>query len=244
MADQTFNIPENTEEMNTKKLSSLLACQVRKLRDAEKSLIIVLEGYDASGKSGCAERIVRFMDKEDFKIIHTAAPTEEELSYCYLMRFWRDIPAFGKVAVFDRSWYGRVLVERVDGLCLESEWKRAYGEILNFERYLIANGAVLLKFWLDVSEEEQLRRFRRRAENPAKRHKITGDDWLNRSKRKLYDDALYDMLKYTDCADSRWRVIPANDKKAARAAVLKNITDAVSEALPENAQCPNLQGAL
>jgi len=233
MTDTKIYYEENEQLLKPKELSEILARQVKKLICVKKSLIVVLEGYDASGKSGCAERIVRYMDENDYKVIHTAAPTEDELSFCYMMRFWRDIPRIGKVAVFDRSWYGRVLVERVDGLCTEEEWQRAYGEINDFEKYLTSNGAVLLKFWLDVSEEEQLKRFRKRAEDPSKRHKITGDDWLNRSKRKLYDDALYDMLKFTDNSESMWHVIPANDKKAARTAILKTVTDAVSEALKE-----------
>ena len=231
MADQTLNIPENTEEMNTKKLSSLLACHVRKLRDAEKSLIIVLEGYDASGKSGCAERIVRFMDKEDFKIIHTAAPTEEELSYCYLMRFWRDIPAFGKVAVFDRSWYGRVLVERVEGFATPEQWARGYDEINEFEQDLVEWGAILLKFWVDVSPDAQLRRFEDRAADPAKQWKITPDDWRNREKYPQYKLAIDDMFRLTSTTFAPWVVLESDDKKYARIKALEHIVAALEQRL-------------
>ncbi len=227
----TTAISGNTEARKVKVLSAELARAVKGLKDIKKNLVIVLEGYDASGKSGCAERIVKFMDEKDYHIMHTAAPSTEELSYCYMMRFWRSIPPMGKVALFDRSWYGRVLVERVDGFCSADDWNRAYREINDFERYLTCNGTLLMKFWLDVSEEEQLKRFRSRADDPAKRHKITEDDWQNRSKRKLYDDALYDMLKYTDTQFARWNIIPANDKKAARTAILDKITSAVNEAL-------------
>jgi len=222
---------EKIKKTTAKEYSAILAKNIKHLAECQRSMIVVLEGYDASGKSGCAERIVRFMEQGEYTVCHTAAPNAEELKYCYLKRFWDQIPPAGALAVFDRSWYGRVLVERVEGLCTEAEWSRAYGEINDFERYLTANGAILLKFWLDVSEEEQLERFRRRAADPAKRHKITEDDWVNRSKRELYDSALCDMISYTDTESAKWHVVPANDKKAARRAVLKLISEALGEAL-------------
>lgn len=212
-----------------KSLSRHVAGLVENLCDRGKSLIIVLEGYDASGKSGCAKRIVRFMDPDLFTVIHTSAPNADERRYNYMKRFWNDVPPTGKVAVFDRSWYGRVLVERIDSFCTEEEWQRAYGEINNFERFLTDNGAILLKFWLDVSEEVQLQRFCERAEDPTKRHKITSDDWHNRSKRQLYETAATEMLKKTDTSYARWHVIPSNNKKTSRTAVLKAIIEAVGE---------------
>lgn len=224
-----INFCEN--KSRTRELSANLANMMNRLELEKLSLIVILEGYDASGKSGCASRIVRCMDAKDYKVCHTSAPTDEELRYCYLKRFWDNIPPAGKLTIFDRSWYGRVLVERVDGFCTEEEWCRAYGEIRDFERYLAMNGAIILKFWLDISEEEQLDRFLKRWDDPAKRHKITDDDWLNRSKRELYDEALYDMLNFTDTEWARWDVIPADNKKAARTAILERITEAVSEAL-------------
>ena len=224
-----INALVDSDEGTVKRLSRHVASLSKTLSDSGRSLIVVLEGFDASGKSGCAKRIVRFMDPDLFSVLHTSAPTADESRYNYMRRFWSSIPPFGKVAVFDRSWYGRVLVERVDSLCTDEEWQRAYGEINSFEKFLADNGTVLLKFWLDVSEEVQLQRFCERAEDPTKRHKITNDDWHNRSKRQLYEAASSEMLKKTDTAYARWHVIPANNKKASRTAVLKTIIEAIGE---------------
>ena len=232
LTDEILTSPEHvekSEEGAVKRLSRHVANLTKNLTECEKSLIIVLEGYDASGKSGCAKRIVRFMDPDMFDVIHISAPTADERRYNYMKRFWDDIPASGKIAVFDRSWYGRVLVERIDSFCTEEEWRRAYSEINNFEKFLTDNGAILLKFWLEVSEEVQLQRFCERAEDPTKRHKITNDDWHNRSKRRLYEAAASEMLKETDTSYARWHVIPSNNKKASRTAVLKTIIEAVGE---------------
>lgn len=217
------------KEGAVKSLSRHVGSSISALKDKGKSLVIVLEGYDASGKSGCAKRIVRFMDPDLYSVVHVSAPTADEKRYNYMKRFWDEIPPVSKVAVFDRSWYGRVLVERVDSFCSDAEWQRAYREINEFERFLTDNGTVLLKFWLDVSEEVQLQRFCERAEDPTKRHKITRDDWHNRSKRELYENAASEMLTRTDTEYAPWHVIPSNDKKASRTAILKRIIEAIGE---------------
>lgn len=169
------------------------------------------------------------MSKSDCNVIHIAAPTGEEKSRVWLWRFWKEIPAAGHAAIFDRSWYGRVLVERVEKLCSEDEWKRAYGEINDFEKYLTSNGTVLVKFWLDISAEEQLRRFGNRAADPKKAYKITDEDWRNRARRGDYDAAVSEMLKSCDKDFARWYVIPANQKKNARATVLRTIINEIEK---------------
>ena len=206
-----------------RELSRRAAECISSLKGQNKSLIIILEGLDASGKSGCARCIARRADPSIIRVVHTGAPSLEELSYNYLHRFWRDIPATGCTAVFDRSWYGRVLVERVEKLCSENEWERAYGELCSFEEFLTSNGALIEKFWLDIPPEVQLERFIRRMSDPARRYKLTADDWRGRMKRQEYDHAAEDMLRRTDTRSAPWTVIPASDKRAARAAVLHRI---------------------
>ena len=186
-------------------------------------LIVVFEGLDASGKSGCIRRLTRELDPKQYRVVPTSAPTEEEKRYHYLHRFWKNLPPAGNITFFDRSWYGRVLVERVEGFCSEEEWRRAYREINEFERLLADGGALIMKFWLEVSEEEQLVRFRKRMENPEKAHKITDEDWRNRAKREEYDRARDDMFRLTDTEYAKWKNIPADDKKPARLSVAEEI---------------------
>jgi len=193
------------------------------LQETGRSLVIVFEGLDASGKSGCIKRLVRELDMKQYRVHPVAKPNSEEYRRHYLWRFWRDLPARGNIAVFDRSWYGRVLVERIEGLCRPDEWMRAYREINEFEKMLSDDGTVIVKLWLEVSEREQLNRFRARMEDPAKEHKLTDEDWRNRSKREAYDRARDDMLRRTDTGYAPWYVIPSDDKKSARIAVLETV---------------------
>lgn len=204
-------------------LSSMMSETVELLRETGKSLIVVFEGLDASGKSGCIKRLVRELDMNRYRVFPTSAPDKNELSHHYLWRFWRNIPAHGEIAVFDRSWYGRVLVERVEGLCREDEWRRAYNEINEFEKQLFDSGYIIVKLWLEVSEAEQLERFRARTNDPFKAHKLTDEDWRNRSKRREYDIARDEMLCRTSTGFSPWHVIPADKKKTARVAVLETV---------------------
>lgn len=193
------------------------------LKKKKIPLVVVFEGLDASGKSGCIRRLTRELDTKQYRVVPIAAPTDEEKQYHYLHRFWKNMPPKGNIIFFDRSWYGRVLVERVEKFCTEEEWRRAYREINEFERLLCSDGTLILKFWLEVSEEEQLVRFKKRMENPEKAHKITDEDWRNRAKRKEYDEARDDMLRLTDTEHAKWRVIPADEKKYARLSVAEDI---------------------
>lgn len=193
------------------------------LQETGRSLVIVFEGLDASGKSGCIKRLTRELDMKQYRVHPVSKPTAEEYAHHYLRRFWRDLPAAGEIAVFDRSWYGRVLVERIEELCRPEEWRRAYGEINQFEKQLFDGGTILVKLWLEVSEQEQLERFRARMDVPYKAHKLTDEDWRNRAKRFEYDRARDEMLCRTDTGYAPWHVISADDKKSARIAVMESV---------------------
>lgn len=193
--------------------------------------VVVLEGPDAAGKGGVTRRLAALMDAAHLSVHPTPAPTAEEKSRHYLWRFWTKVPAAGRMAVFDRSWFGRVLVERVEGFCKPVEWQRAYAEINAFEARLAESGAVVLKFWLHLSKEEQLRRFRLRLDSPHKRHKMTAEDERNRAKWDVHLQAAEDMVARTDTPHAPWHVVPADDKRAARVAVLRTIARALADRL-------------
>ena len=160
--------------------------------------VLVFEGWDAAGKGGSIRRMTEALDARQFRVVPVAAPTDEERAHHYLWRFWRHVPRDGRITVFDRSWYGRVLVERVEGFAAEAEWRRAYDEINEFELQLVSHGTALVKFWLHLSPEEQLRRFSEREVVPWKQHKLTGEDWRNRERWQDYLAAVNDMLVFTD----------------------------------------------
>ena len=188
-----------------------------------RPLIIVFEGWDAAGKGGAIKRLVGGLDPRGYEVIPISAPNEEERNKHYLWRFWSSLPKNGHIAIFDRSWYGRVMVERIEGFCSEQQWKRAYEEINYFERELYERGTIQIKFWLHISPEEQLKRFNKRLENPEKNWKITEEDWRNREKWTQYETAVNDMLRYTNTDYSPWIIIPGNDKRYARLNVLENV---------------------
>lgn len=188
-----------------------------------RPLIIVFEGWDAAGKGGAIKRLVGGLDPRGYEVIPISAPNEEERNKHYLWRFWSSLPKNGHIAIFDRSWYGRVMVERIEGFCSEQQWKRAYEEINYFERELYERGTIQIKFWLHISPEEQLKRFNERLENPEKNWKITEEDWRNREKWTQYETAVNDMLRYTNTDYSPWIIIPGNDKRYARLNVLENV---------------------
>ena len=194
-------------------------------------LCVVFEGWDASGKGGAIRRLTTPLDPRHVRVAAFAAPDHDELRHHFLHRFWPALPGWGGMSVFDRSWYGRVLVERVEGLAREEEWRRAYGEIAEFERMLAAEGTVIVKLWLEVSEDEQLRRFRARERDPLKRWKLTGEDWRNLSHRREYEIAVADMIAATDHPAARWHVIPAESKPYARVAVLDTVIEAIENGL-------------
>lgn len=195
------------------------------------SSIAVFEGSDAAGKGGAIRRVTWALDARLYRVIPIAAPTDEERAHHYLWRFWRHVPPGGSFTIYDRSWYGRVLVERVEGFAREEEWRRAYLEINDFEAQLVGSGIALSKLWLHISPEEQLRRFRERETVEWKRHKITDEDWRNREKRDSYEVAIDEMIARTSTRDAPWTLVAATDKKAARLAVLATLCDRLEEAL-------------
>ncbi|WP_433790950.1 polyphosphate kinase 2 family protein [Actinoplanes sp. CA-252034] len=186
-------------------------------------LCVVFEGWDASGKGGAIKRLVEPLDPRHVRVAQFAAPTYDEKRHHFLQRFWTVLPGKGGMAVLDRSWYGRVLVERVEGFATEEQWKRAYQEIVEFERTLTAEGTILLKFWMHVSEAEQLKRFESRRDDPLRQWKLTDEDWRNRDKRGAYEAAVEEMIDRTDQPRARWHVIPGNEKPYARFAVVERV---------------------
>jgi polyphosphate kinase 2 (PPK2 family) len=196
---------------------------------------VVLEGWDASGKGGAIKRLTEKMDPRHVRVVQFAAPTPDEKRHHFLWRFWPKLPGWGGMAVFDRSWYGRVLVERVEGLAEPEVWQRAYGEINDFEKTLADEGTILVKIWLHISDEEQLHRFERRARKPLKQWKLTDEDWRNREKRPEYLEAIEEMLERTDCAPhARWHVIPADSKRYARVTVMETVIAEIEDGMRRN----------
>ena len=195
-----------------------------------QSLVTVFEGNDAAGKGGAIRRITAALDPRMYQVVQIAAPTEEERAQPYLWRFWRHIPPHGKLTVFDRSWYGRVLVERVEGFCSQADWLRAYGEIADFEESLVTHNVVLVKFWLAIDRDTQEQRFKEREEIGYKRFKITAEDWRNREKWDEYVDAVGDMVDRTGTSIAPWTLVEANDKRFARVKVLRAVNDALEAA--------------
>jgi polyphosphate kinase 2 (PPK2 family) len=190
-------------------------------------LLVLFEGWDASGKGGAIKRLVAPLDPRHVRVAQFAAPTEAEKRHHFLQRFWPALPGWGGMTVLDRSWYGRVLVERVRGLASEPEWTRAYDDVTAFERTLAGDGAVIVKLWLEISPEEQLERFETRRRDPLRQWKLTDEDWLNRGQRPQYEQAVEDMLARTDQPGARWWVIPAESKRYARVAVIETVIEAV-----------------
>ena len=193
--------------------------------------VAVFEGWDAAGKGGAIRRLTQAMDARLYRVISIAAPSDEEKAHHYLWRFWRHLPRAGYHTVYDRSWYGRVLVERVEGFASALEWQRAYSEINSFEEQLVAHGTVVLKFWLHIDAEEQLRRFRERENLEWKRHKITTEDWRNRERWAEYERAVSDMVVHTSSDIAPWHLVAANDKRHARVEVLRAYCSALERAL-------------
>jgi AMP-polyphosphate phosphotransferase len=203
----------------------------RHLYEQKQSLLVVFEGPDAAGKGGAIRRLTSAMDARNYEVISVAAPTDEETAHPYLWRFWRHLPRRGRVTIFDRSWYGRVLVERIEGFCSRDDWQRAYAEINAFEEQITDFGAVLIKFWLAVSPEEQLRRFKDREITPYKQYKLTEEDWRNREKWDAYVAAACDMIERTSTESAPWVLVEANDKNYARLKVLKTVAKALDQAV-------------
>ncbi|MCX7827768.1 MAG: polyphosphate:AMP phosphotransferase [Thermanaerothrix sp.] len=232
---RTLNMDLTLSEESYRK--ELKSCQTR-LREIQyslyklrKPLVIVFEGMDAAGKGGCIKRLTQNLDPRGYQVVPTAAPNDWERAHHYLWRFWNSFPKGGHIGVYDRSWYGRVLVERIEGFCSEPEWRRAFGEINEMEGQWADFGAVIIKFWLHITQEEQLRRFKERQENPLKQWKITEEDWRNREKWDLYEEAAEEMFMRTSTPDAPWVLVEGNCKRFTRIKVLKEVIKAAESKL-------------
>ncbi len=220
--DLTKTVSKKDYERRLEKLQGELN-QLARGPFRDRSLVLVFEGWDAAGKGGAIRRVTAALDARHYHIVPIAKPTDEEYAQPYLWRFWRHLPRHGVTTIFDRSWYGRVLVERVEGYCAQSAWMRSYDEINEFEEQLHESGAVLCKFWLHISQQEQLRRFDERQATSFKRHKITEEDYRNRDKWGAYESAVCDMIDRTSSEFAPWTIVEAEDKRFARLKVLETI---------------------
>ncbi len=229
--DLTTRIKKSTYEKRLGGLQHALHEAVEGLRKRNQAAVLVFEGQDAAGKGGAIRQVTSALDARDYQVIPVAAPTDEERAQHYLWRFWRHLPAQGKVAIYDRSWYGRVLVERVEGFATEPAWRRAYREINEFEEELKDGGIVVVKFWLQIDAEEQMERFKARESTAFKRFKITPDDWRNREKWPAYETAVHEMIEKTSTGVAPWHLIGANDKYSARLQVLDAAVDAINASI-------------
>ena len=212
-------------------LQAELAQLSRRAQQQGISTTIVFEGWDAAGKGGAIRRLIHPLEAKNYQVIPIAAPTQEELAQHYLWRFWRHLPRDGKVTIFDRSWYGRVLVERLEGFCSEADWRRAYREINEFEQAICDHGAVLCKFWLHITPEEQLQRFKDREQTPYKAWKLTEEDWRNREKWDDYLQAAEDIFANCSPESAPWTLIEGNQKQRARLQVLETVCERLRAAL-------------
>ncbi len=229
--DLTQSIEKKQFKSELEKYQGKLALLTREAKFKELTVIAVFEGNDAAGKGSSIRRITSALDARRYNIIPVAAPTEEERAQPYLWRFWRHIPRRGRVTIFDRSWYGRVLVERVEGFCSKADWMRAYNEINDFEAQLVRHKIVVIKFWLAISKDEQLVRFNEREKISFKRFKITDEDWRNREKWEDYEQAVCDMVDRTSTDCSPWTLVEANDKNFARIKILKTLCREIEVAM-------------
>ncbi len=229
--DLSRHLDEKTYENDLAKWQGRLSELLRDPRFKGRSLLCAFEGADAAGKGGAIRRIGSALDARQYQVIPVAAPTEEERAQPYLWRFWRHVPRKGQVAIFDRTWYGRVLVERVEGFCTENDWLRAYTEINDFEHELADSGVMVVKFWLQISQQEQLKRFKAREQIAFKRFKITQEDWRNREKWDAYQQAICDMVERTSTGNAPWTLVEANDKNYARIKILRTLCERVQREL-------------
>lgn len=229
--DLTQTIDKDAYQDELAELQGRLNRLSRHKRFDKLSVVCAFEGSDAAGKGGAIRRVTQALDARKYDVIPIAAPTDEEKSRPYLWRFWRNLPERGRMTIYDRSWYGRVLVERVERYCSEPDWMRAYGEINDFEAQLVKNKIVVVKYWLQISKEEQLARFKARESTPFKKHKITQEDWRNREKWDAYRMAVNDMIERTSTNEAPWTVVAANDKYLARLSVLRTLVDALDAAI-------------
>ena len=232
-ADLSLKYSREEYEENLDKLQKKIEKLHGELYRRRIPVVLGFEGWDAGGKGGAIKRLTAKMDARGYAVNPTASPNDIGKAHHYLWRFWRAMPKAGHVAIFDRTWYGRVMVERIEGFCTKEEWQRAYKEINDMEKDLYDAGAVVIKFWMHIDKDEQERRFRERQENPEKQWKITDEDWRNREKWDQYEDAVNEMLLRTSTDYAPWVVVEGNDKNYARVKVLKTVVDAIEERLKE-----------
>ena len=231
--DLSKSLTEEEYKTRLKKLQKRLAELHSELYRLRIPVVIGFEGWDAGGKGGAIKRLTSNLDPRGYRVNPTAAPNDIEKVHHYLWRFWNSVPKAGHIAIFDRTWYGRVMVERIEGFCSEAEWRRAYQEINEMESHMDNAGAVVLKFWLHIDKDEQERRFKERQANPAKQWKITDEDWRNREKWDQYEEAVNEMLIRTSTTYAPWIVVEGNDKRYARVKVLQTVVDALEKKVKE-----------
>ncbi len=228
--DLTRRLPRKTYRQELRRLQERLGLLSRHRKMRDRSVVLVFEGADAAGKGGAIRRVVAALDARFYRVVPVAAPSDEEKARPYLWRFWRHLPRKGHFTVFDRSWYGRVLVERVEGLAAAADWRRAYGEINEFESEMRCHGVILAKFWLHISRDEQFRRFQDRERTVHKRHKLTDEDWRNRKKWPAYEEAVCEMVARTGAGVAPWHLIASEDKYHGRVEVLRTVCDTIEAA--------------
>jgi polyphosphate:AMP phosphotransferase len=234
--DMSLTLPKEDYERELVKEQARVNGLARSARESRLPLVALFEGWDAAGKGGAVRRLTAAMDARDYRVIPIAAPTDEERAQHYLWRFWRHLGRAGRMTIFDRSWYGRVLVERVEGFATREEWERAYSEINDFEAQLTGHGIVLLKFWVHITSDEQLRRFKERESIPYKQWKLTDEDWRNREKWDLYEEAVQEMVERTSTVHAPWTLVEGNCKRYARLKVLRTVAEALEGALGSGTQ--------
>jgi len=223
--DLKKSLDDDEYERKLDKQQARVARLTRDLRKDGRALICAFEGVDAAGKGGAIRRLIGSIDARNARVMSVAAPTDEERAHPYLWRFWRQLPRLGHATIYDRTWYGRVLVERVEGFCPPEDWKRGFNEIAAFEEELTEAGVVVCKFWLQITPEEQLKRFRDRVQTPFKQYKITEEDWRNRAKWDAYQAAAVEMIEKTSTPYAPWTLVEAQDKRWARVKVLRTVAD-------------------
>lgn len=229
--DLTLGMPKSKYESELEQWQGKLSMVTRQAKFRERGVVAIFEGMDAAGKGGSIRRITSALDARLYHVIPIAAPSEEERAQPYLWRFWRHLPRHRHFTIYDRSWYGRVLVERIEGFCSEYDWLRAYSEINDFEEQLVKSGIVVAKFWLQISKDEQLKRFNERQRTRFKRFKITEEDFRNRKKWDAYSRAANDMIERTSTEDAPWTLVEANDKYYARIKILRTLTRSIERSL-------------
>ncbi len=232
--DLTKKLDRETYEKKLEELQKKLTLLHSEIYAKRIPVVLAFEGWDAGGKGGAIKRLTRALDPRGYTVNPTSSPNDIERAHHYLWRFWTRMPKDGHIAIFDRTWYGRVMVERIEGFCTTQEWQRAFKEMNQMEQQLVNHGAIVIKFWMHIDKEEQERRFKERQETPEKQWKITDEDWRNREKWELYEQAVDEMMVRTSTVNAPWVIVEGNDKLYARIKVLETVVDALEKRLHHN----------